>query len=100
MANMVLPKLEDFKKYGRFHAIENLDLYHDVPLDILFYVFPNYIFSKDKVSKKMLNDLKLHCILCKRRAEYEDKMENLNDQKELQLRRFEDKIKKNFHERK
>lgn len=94
--SIVIPTLEDFKKYGRFHSVEDLDLYHELPLDILFYVFPNYIFSRDKIPRKMLDKLRLHCILCKRRADYEDKMQELNDQKELQLRRFEDKIKKHY----
>ena len=95
MVNMRLPKVEDFKQYGRFHGIENLDMYHEIPLDILFYVFPNYIFSKEKISKKMMNDLRLHCILCERSAKYEDKVTTLNDQKELQIRRLEERIKNN-----
>ena len=42
-----------------------------------------------------MNDLRLHSILCERSAKYEDKVTTLNDQKELQIRRLEERIKNN-----
>jgi len=88
------PQVEDFKRYGYFHGIQNLDIYHDVPSEILCYMFPYYHFMGDKIKPKFLRKLKLHCIYLKHRAEYEDRIMEKKDQKELLINRVEKIVEK------
>lgn len=87
-----LPSIKDFRIYGRFHHLPKLDLYSEIPLSILCYVYPRYLFIKDKIRSESLEFLKHHCIILKEQADYEDNITNLKDQKELQIRRLEDRI--------
>ncbi len=87
-----LPTIKDFRLYGRFHSLPKLDIYNDIPLSILYYVFPNYFIIQEKIKPEILDFLKQLCMMLKDEAEYEDRMENLKDQKELQIRRLEDRI--------
>ena len=89
----ILPNVCDFRKFGRFYHIQNLDIYHDLPNEILYYIFPLYIFIKDKINKQFILKLKDYCIYLKNTAEYEDYIEDLSDKKELLLRRLEDKLR-------
>lgn len=91
-ASLNLPTVKDFRMYGRFHHLPKVDLYSDPPLSILCYVFPKYLLYKDKIKPEILEFLKLHCMILKEQADYEDNVTNLKDQKELQIRRLEDRI--------
>lgn len=48
------------------------------------------------ISSETMNLIKTHCIILKKQAEFEDNIEQLRDQKELQIRRLEDKIHKYY----
>lgn len=90
--NFKLPSVADFRRFGRFHCIKDLNIYHELPDEILCYVVPNYYFTKKWISRKVIENLRLHCINLKKQAEYEDFIQNLQDQKELMIRRLKDKI--------
>jgi len=87
-----LPTVKDFRLYGKFHSLPEIDPSSDVPLIILIHIFPNYLFMKENLSPETLYLIKTHCILTKQQAQWEDNIEKLKDQKELQIRRLEDKI--------
>jgi len=93
MDTLRLPNVSDFKRYGRFHNMPGLTHQFGIPGDILAYIFPNYyLMDQTILPEEFLNKLKEHCLYLKRLAEYEDFIQDLNDQKELQIRRLEDKI--------
>jgi len=93
MANLKLPNVSDFKRYGRFHNMPGLSPQFGIPGDILAYIFPNfYLMDQTTIPEDFQTKLKEHCLYLKRLAEYEDFIQDLNDQKELQIRRLEDKI--------
>ena len=89
-----LPTVKDFRAYGRFANVRDLDKYNELPLIILYHIYPNYLFLSDneQPSPIILNFIKQHCLIMKEIAEYEDEFEKIKDQKELQLRRLEDRI--------
>ena len=87
-----LPTVKDFRAYGKFADVQDLDKYKDIPLVILCHIYPDYLFISDQISLEVLDIIRNHCLVMKQFAEYEDKYEKLKDQKELQLRRLEDKI--------
>lgn len=87
-----LPTVKDFRQYGRFHNLPKIDLYSEIPLQILYHIYPNYLFLGKTISNQTLELIKEHCLIVKDQAEYEDKIENLKNEKELQLRRLEDRI--------
>ena len=90
------PSVKDFRKYGRFHQIDYFDQTTKIPTEILFYSFPDYFINKRKPNDKILNNLKNHCIESRKQALYEDQMQDLNDQKELQIRRLEEKFQQKY----
>ena len=87
-----LPTVKDFRAYGKFADLQDLDKYKELHLELLCYIYPDYLFISDQISVDVLNLIKNHCIVMQHFAEYEDRYEKLKDQKELQLRRLEDKI--------
>lgn len=87
-----LPNVKDFRIYGKFHNISKLELCNEIPTSILNHIFPNYLFSKNKIDPANLEMIKKYCIILKDQAEYEDNLKDLSDKKELQIRRLEDKI--------
>ncbi len=87
-----LPTVKDFKMYGKFHNIIGLDLYSEVPLQILYHIYPDYLFQKETIAQDTLELIKTHCIIMKEQAKYEDHVEYLKNLKELQIRRLEDRI--------
>jgi len=87
-----LPTVKDFRLYGRFHDLPELDLYQEIPAIIMNYIYPAYSFMETEVSADLITRIKMHCIIAKKQAIYEDNVETLKDQKELQIRRLEDKI--------
>lgn len=93
MSNINLPTVSDFRKNGRFYHLENLDIYHDIPEELLCHIFPYYFFSKKQLNKSFIENYKYFCINLKKRADYDDYLQELLDQKELLLRRLEDKIR-------
>lgn len=97
MENLRLPTILDFKRYGRFHQMPGLQPQFDIPGDILAHIFPYYyLMEKDAIPYELLLKLKEHCLYLKRVAEYEDFIQDLNDQKELQIRRLEEKFKNKY----
>jgi len=90
--NFILPTVTDFRRFGRFHLIQDLTIYHDIPSDLLCHIIPNYYIIKNRISKKIINKLKLYCIYLKNQANYEDFVQTLEDQKELLIRRVKDKL--------
>lgn len=87
-----LPTVKDFRAYGKFANLQDLDKYKELPLSLLYHIYPNYLFMNDQISPKILDLIRNHCMVMKQFALYEDEFEKLKDQKELQLRRLEDKI--------
>lgn len=87
-----LPTIKDFRAYGKFGYLQDLDKYKELPLTILCYIYPDYLFISSQIDTETLNLIKNHCIVMKQFAKYEDEVEKLKDQKELQIRRLEDKI--------
>ena len=90
------PSVKDFRKYGRFYQVEYFDVNTKIPTEILFYSFPDYFINRRKPSSKILDNLKNHCIEARKQALYEDQMQDLNDQKELQIRRLEEKFQQKY----
>jgi len=87
-----LPKVADFRKYGPLHHIE-LDLYNPIPGDLLAFIFPYYYLYEDEIlDEARVFKLRLFCINLRKKAEYEDYIQEIKDTKELQLRRLEDKL--------
>lgn len=87
-----LPTVKDFRRYGRFHELPKLDLYNEIPLVLLYYICPQYYLNENKINSNLKELIKNHCIIMKEQAEYEDKIEQLKNEKELQIRRLEDQI--------
>jgi hypothetical protein len=87
-----LPTIKDFRTYGKFGHLQDLDKYKELPLAILYHIYPDYLFLSGEIPAETLNLIKSHCIVMKEFAKYEDEFEKLKDQKELQIRRLEDKI--------
>jgi|APCry1669190288_1035285.scaffolds.fasta_scaffold23086_3 hypothetical protein len=97
MEGLKLPTVTDFRRFGRFHLISNLSPTHPIPDDLIFYILPNYFFFKEHVSKKFLQNYKRFCLALKKQAVFEDYIKDLSDQKELLLRRLEDKNKNTYN---
>lgn len=93
MANFNLPTVADFRKYGRFYHIQDLDIYHEIPNEIIFFVFPHIFFVKHRINKKFIENLRNFCINLKKQADHEDYIQELKDRKELLIRRLEDKLR-------
>ncbi len=91
-AGLRMPIVTDFRRFGRFHMIHDLDIYHDLPGELLCHIFPDYIFVKGKVCKKFMEKLKMYCVYLKKQAEYEDLIQNLLDEKELLIRRVKENL--------
>jgi hypothetical protein len=55
------------------------------------HIYPNYFFENncDELTKEAI---KCHCINLQEQARYEDKIEDLKNKKELQIRRLEQRI--------
>lgn len=95
------PTIDDFRRYGRLHQAPVFDAYTPLPGDILAFIFPNYYLMDDKaIPEDKLIKLTLFCLNLRKQAEYEDFVQDLNDQKELQLRRLEEKIKHQIKKKK
>jgi hypothetical protein len=84
------PTVADFRRFGRFHS-NNLALTQSISEDLLIYIIPNYFFIKEHVSKQFIKNYKKYCMALKRQAMFEDYIKDLNDQKELLIRRLESK---------
>ncbi len=93
MDTTTLPTVADFRRHGRFYHIENLDIYHNIPNELICYIFPHYFFQKKILNLKFIENYKNFCINLKKCAEYEDHIQEITDQKELLIRRLEDKIR-------
>ncbi len=91
-AGLRMPTVTDFRRFGRFHMIQDLDIYHDLPSELLCHIFPGYIFEKGKMCKKFAEKLKIYCVCLRKQAEHEDLVQCLLDEKELLIRRVREKL--------
>jgi len=73
--------------------LQELDIYHDIPTEILCYVIPLYHFKSHDVTEEFVEKLKLHCIDLKIQAKHEDTLCELNEQKEILVNRLKTRIK-------
>lgn len=87
-----LPTVKDFKLYGKFYNLKELNEFTEIPIKILYHIFPNYLFIKDNIDQHSKELIKNHCLILKEQAQYEDHVEYLKNLKELQIRRLEDRI--------
>jgi len=88
-----LPTVADFRKHGCFYHLREMDIYQDIPSEILCHIFPFYYFKKDCISQDFIENLKFYCIYLKNRAKYEDEINELNEQKELLINRIRNEMK-------
>lgn len=95
--NIRLPTVADFRRYGPLHQAPAFDIYNNLPGDVLVFIFPNYFLLEENViSEDYLVKLRLFCFYLRKQAEYEDFIQEMNDQKELQLRRLEEKLNEKY----
>jgi hypothetical protein len=90
MDGIQFPTVDDFRRFGHFHG-NNLALTQCIFEDLLIYIIPNYFFIKEHVSKQFIKNYKKYCLALKRQAMFEDYIKDLNEQKELLIRRLESK---------
>lgn len=86
------PTIKDFRQYGKFHTIPKINLYNEIPLQILYHIYPDYYLIEHDITSDTKEWIKNHCIIMKEQAEYEDRIDQLKNEKELQIRRLEDVI--------
>ena len=91
-----LPTVRDFRLYGRFYNISDLEHDKELPLSIICYIYPDYLFKDYELDSNIKNLIKKHCILLREQANYEDNIEDLKIKKELQIRRLEERIHKYY----
>jgi hypothetical protein len=91
-----LPTVKDFRIYGRFYNLSDLDPYQELPVTILCYVFPSYFFNTNICNAEIKDAIKHYCLYLKQQAIYEDSIEDLKNKKELQIRRLEERIHKYY----
>jgi len=88
-----LPTVADFRKHGRFHHIRDLDIFPQLPSEILCWIYPDYHFNKSYFTPGYLDCLKFHCIDLIKSAKYEDEISDLHDQKQLLILRVEAELR-------
>lgn len=87
-----LPAVKDFRIYGKFYNVTKNELINKIPDNILHHIYPNYLVKGTMITNNEMITIQKYCIILREEADYEDKLENLKNQKELQIRRLEDRI--------
>ena len=94
-----LPQVKDFRIYGKFHHLPNMNSCKELPLIVLYHVFPNYLFETKELDHTSKDIIRKHCAILQEQAKYEDNMEDLKIKKELQIRRLEESMHKFYSEK-
>jgi hypothetical protein len=94
-----LPKVKDFRQYGKFHHLPNMNSCTELPLILLYHIFPNYLFESKELDHASKEVIKKHCAVLQEQAKYEDDIEDLKIKKELQIRRLEECMHKFYAEK-
>lgn len=94
-----LPTKEEFKKGGQFYKLK-VERKSIFPTELMKFIFPDYLDmlfkQKPKPSKKTMEVIKDYCISTKKQALKEERLLKQKQQKDIETRQLEEKIKDYF----
>ena len=100
METFNMPKIEDFRKGGRFYKIKIKKTTNELPQEIYRFVFPDYndhIFNpKIRPKKKTIEIIKNYCVSLQREVVKEERVFIQKVLKDLEVKQLEDKIREYF----